>query len=322
MKWILTVFIWVIAFKINAHVLKIATIAPEGTSLALSLKKMNVEIEKATNGEVTLKNYLGGVAGDEPDVLRKIRIGQMNGGFFTGKTLGDIYGDIRVMELPFNFLNDTQKAKNVFKSLQPYFNEGLDKNGFINLGFFEIGHVYVVSTKEVSTLEGMKGIKVWTWEGDELVLAMTESLGLVTVPLALPDVLSSLSTGVVHAAYAPPIGILGLQWQSKIKYLINFPTAFSVGALLIAKKDWKKINPTHQKVILEISKKYIEEANESSHKENEEGLAQLKKQGIKFINFPQKDYDQAKAIRQTVIGKLKGKLISPEAISKLNEGIK
>jgi TRAP-type C4-dicarboxylate transport system substrate-binding protein len=322
MKFFLLSSIFFLALNVNAVSLKIATIAPEGTSLAISLKKMALEIEQVTKGEVNLKNYLGGVAGDEPDVLRKIRIGQMNGGFFTGKTLGDIYGDIRVMELPFNFYNDTKKAEDVFKSLYSYFNIGLDKNGFVNLGFFNVGHVYVVSTKEVKNIESMKGVKVWAWEGDELVLAMTESLGLVTVPLALPDVLSSLSTGVVNAAYAPPIGILGLQWQSKIKYLINFPTAFSVGALLISKKDWNKISAQNQKIILEISDKYIKEANLASSKENEEGLVQLKRMGIEFINFPKSDYDQAKSIREKVINKLKNKLISQEAINKLNQGLK
>lgn len=310
-------------YAINAQALtiKIAAIAPEGTSLADCMKNLAKAVDEKTNGAVELKNYYGGVAGDESDVLRKIRVGQMNGGFFTGKTLGDIYEDVRIIELPFNFYRDREKGKMVLDKLAPFFNKGLEKKGFTNLGFFEVGQVYVVSTKKVESLTAMKGIKVWSWDGDELVAALISSIGLVSVPLALPDVLSSLSTGMVDAAYAPPIGIIGLQWQSKIKYLVDFPTAFSIGALLISANDWKKISPTHQKVISELAKQFINEANIQSIKENDASLAQLKKIGVKFINFPKSDYAQAQSIREEVIKRIKGKVVSQKALDKLQEAM-
>ena len=115
-----------------------------------------------------------------------------------------------------------------------------------NLGFFEIGNVYFVSQKKTDSLKSMMGVKIWSWEGDELVSTMIESMKFVSVPLPLPDVLSSLSTGIIEAAYAPPLGILSLQWNTKIKYLIDFPTAFSIGALLISKKSWDKISAKDQ----------------------------------------------------------------------------
>lgn len=200
----------------GAQQIKLAVLVPEGTTWGNSLKKLSKEIEAATNSEVSFKIYYGGVAGDEPDVIRKIRIGQLHGGIFTGKTLGDIYGDARAMEIPFTFYNDQAKATKTLNKLAPGFNQGLKSKGFINLGFYEIGQVYVVSTKKISNLNELKGVKIWSWEGDPLVEAMLESLDLVSVPLALPDVLSSLSTGIINAAYAPPLAILALQWHTKI----------------------------------------------------------------------------------------------------------
>ena len=90
--------------------IKIGVLAPEGTSWAIALKKMAKEVKKETKGKVKFKIYFGGAQGDEPDVLRKIRVGQLHGGMFTGKTLGDINGDVRVMELPFTFYHDRKKA--------------------------------------------------------------------------------------------------------------------------------------------------------------------------------------------------------------------
>lgn len=300
-----------------AQQIKLAALVPEGTTWGNSLKKFSKEVETATKGEVTFKVYYGGVSGDEPDVLRKVRIGQLQGGIFTGKTLGDIHGDVRAMEIPFTFFGDHKKASQTLKNLSPKFSEALKSKGFVNLGFYEVGQVYVVSTKKVSSLSELQGIKVWSWEGDPLVGAMLESLKLVSVPLALPDVLSSLSTGIINAAYAPPLGIIALQWHTKIKYLVDFPTAFSIGALLVSDKVWAKIKPQDQATIMSIANKYVNEANEKSVVESETAKAQLKKSGVEFVSFPEADYKKAASLRSEVLKKVEGKYISSKMIQEL-----
>ena len=302
--------------------LKLAALVPEGTTWGKSLKQLAKEVEAATSGEVKMKVYYGGVAGDEPDVLRKIRIGQYHGGIFTGKTLGDISGDVRVMEMPFTFYGDQKKAGDVMQRLAPVFNESLKAKGFVNLGFYEIGLVYLVTTKKVSNLNELKGIKIWSWEGDALVKAMLESLELVSVPLALPDVLSSLSTGIINASYAPPLGILALQWHTKIKYLVDFPSAFSMGALVVSNKAWSGIKPDHQQKIMALANKLVKEANDKSIAENEAARDALKKSGVEFVSFPKEDYDRASALRSKVIEKVKNSYISSKMIERFDQEVK
>lgn len=311
-------------FSINAMAeqIKLAVLVPEGTTWGNSLKNLAKEVETVSNGEVTMKIYYGGVAGDEPDVLRKIRIGQLHGGIFTGKTLGDISGDVRAMEIPFTFFNEQAKASKTLAKLAPSFSQSLKKKGFVTLGFYEIGQVYVVSTKPVGNLNDLKGLKFWAWEGDPLVKAMLESLNLVSVPLALPDVLSSLSTGIINAAYAPPLGIIALQWHTKVKYLVDFPTAFSIGALVISDKVWGKIKPDVQQKILAISQKFIKVANDKSVVEGNEAKEQLKKAGVKFVSFSEQDYKKAAAARAEVVKKVKDSYISSQMIQTLDKEAK
>lgn len=304
---------------LGAQQLKLAVLVPEGTTWGNSLKKLGKEIEASTQNEVSFKIYYGGVSGDEPDVLRKIRIGQLHGGIFTGKTLGDIYGDARAMEIPFTFFEKNAKAKGTLTELSADINQGLRSKGFINLGFYEVGQVYVVSTKKIATLNDLKGLKIWSWEGDPLVEAMLNSLELVSVPLALPDVLSSLSTGIINAAYAPPLAILALQWHTKIKFLVDFPTAYSIGALLVSDKVWSKIKPEHQQKIQTLAQKFVAEANQKNSAENEAARAQLKKGGVEFIQFPAEDYKKATAARSHVINKIKDSYISSRMIQKLDQ---
>jgi TRAP-type transport system periplasmic protein len=314
---LLSLFFSLTAF--SSQQIKLAVLVPEGTTWGNSLKKFSKDVEKETNGEVTFKIYYGGVSGDEPDVLRKIRIGQLNGGIFTGKTLGDIHGDVRVMETPFTFYHNQKKASSALEKLSPQFGQLLKSKGFVNLGFYEVGMVYLVSTKKITNLKDLKGVKIWSWEGDELVKAMIESLELVSVPLALPDVLSSLSTGIINAAYAPPLAILALQWHTKVKYVVDFPTAFSIGALVVSDKAWAKVKPQHQVKISQIAQKYIKEANEKSIAENQQAREQLKKAGIEFISFPEADTKAAASLRTGVVKKLEGKLFSAKIVKELEK---
>lgn len=318
-KILLTLLILTFSFISNAVTIKLATIVPKGTSWANTIKDMAKEIKKETAGEVKLKVYYGGTQGDEPDVLRKTRIGQLHGGVFTGKVLGDIFSDVRSIEVPFNFYHDQTKALGALKSNTEHFNNEISKKGFKNLGFYGIGKVYVVSTKEVKNINEMKGIKMWAWEGDEVVKAMMESLGLISVPLALPDVMSSLSTGMVEAAYAPPLGILALQWQSKVKYLIDFPTAYSIGALLVANKRWKKISSKNQSKVMSIAAKHIATANLKAIEDNKLALKTLKDMGVKFVSFSKDDLKQAESIRKKVLLKLEGRVLSKEIIEKVEK---
>lgn len=317
MKTVLLTLAILTSVNLHAAPIKIGVLAPEGTGWAKNIKKMTSEIKEATAGNVEIKVYYGGSQGDEQDVLRKIRIGQLHGGIFTGKTLGEINGDVRVLELPFTFSHNRTKALTTLQNLAPFFNQKFEQNKFKNLATFEIGLVYFVTQKKVQDLNAIKSLKIWSWDGDPLVTNMFESMNLIGVPLALPDVLSSLSTGVVEAAYAPPIGILALQWNTKIKYMVDFPISYSIGAFVITSAAWAKVSPADQKKVQEISKKYETEINNGNAKDNEDALSAMKAQKIEFVKFNDTDLKVAQGYRADMIKKLRGKLFSEEALKKL-----
>lgn len=321
MKTILLSLTLLTALNLHAATIKVGVLAPEGTGWAKNIKKMTSEIKEATKGNVELKVYYGGSQGDEQDVLRKIRIGQLQGGIFTGKTLGEINGDVRVLELPFTFNHNEGKALKTMQAMAPYFNAKYEQNKFKNLATFGIGQVYFVTQKKVQDLNSIKSLKIWSWDGDPIVSTLFESMKLIGVPLALPDVLSSLSTGVVEAAYAPPIGIIALQWNTKVKYMVDFPISYSIGAFVITSAAWSKISPADQKIVQDISKKYEGEINTGNAKDNADALAAMKAQKIEFVKFSDAEIKIAQGYRQDMIKRLKGKLFSDEAFKKMEAEI-
>jgi TRAP-type C4-dicarboxylate transport system substrate-binding protein len=306
----------------QAAAIKVGVLAPEGTGWAKIIKKMTTEIKEATKGNVEIKVYYGGSQGDEQDVLRKIRIGQLHGGIFTGKTLGDINGDVRVVEVPFTFNNNQTKALKTLQDMTPFFSQGFEKNKFKSLATFELGQVYLVTQKKVQNLNDVKSLKIWLWDGDPLVGSMVDVIKLIGVPLALPDVLSSLSTGVIEGAYAPGIGIIALQWNTKVKYVVDFPISYSVGAFVISSASWEKVSPADQKIVNDITVKYEKEINAVNAKDNQDAFVLMKSQGIQFIKFSDAEIKVAQGYRQEIVKTLKGKLFSEDAYKRLEAELK
>tara|TARA_B100000886_G_scaffold318113_1_gene257877 strand:- start:1231 stop:2217 length:987 start_codon:yes stop_codon:yes gene_type:complete len=324
MKKIL-LFILFSFFNTSAYAvkLKFAVLTPKENSWGKALVKMTKEIKKATDGEVKFKIYYGGVKGDEPVVKRLVHTEMLDGGIFTGKTLGEINGDVRVMELPFTFYHDRKKALNTLNNLAPFFNKGFEKKNFVNLGFFELGNVYFVSQKKTKNIESLKGLKIWSWPGDDLVDAMIKEMDLISVPAPLPDVLSSLSTGIIEAAYAPPLGIVALQWNTKVKYLVNFPISYSTGAFLMTQKSWMKIPAKHRDIVKKIAAKYINKVNAANLGDNELAMSEMKKSGVEFLKFSDEDIKKAETYRARIINRLmtSGSLFSKDALVKLESEI-
>lgn len=321
LKSIFVFFIYFLSLPVMAVVLKVGVLAPDGTTWATNLKKLGKEISKATEGNVKIKYYFGGAQGDEEDVLRKVRIGQLHGGVFTGKTLGEIYGDFRVLEVPFNFKGNRDKAKQALIDLEPHLNAGFKQQGFINLGLSEIGSVYFVSKTPITKLDDLKGIKIWAWQGDKLVDAFVSEMKLVSVPLALPDVLSSLSTGIIGAAYAPPLAILALQWNTKVTHLLDLPLSYSFGAFLIGEKAFKKIDKKYQSTVIEIANKHIKKINDGNSEDNKQAMMGLKLSGIKFTKMTDEDIKTADGLRKNLLKKLNGPLFSSKSLELLEKSI-
>lgn len=298
---------------------KIGTMIPEGTNYSTLLSDMAKEIKTKTKKRVKFKFAWGGVAGDEPDVLRKIRVGQYHGGVFTAKTLSDIYGDVRVMEIPFSF-KDRAHSQKVLGELQRHFSKGLSKRGFENIGLYETGEIYIVSKNEVKDLGSLRNQKLWLYQGDKLGEAFTKALNLVAVPISLPDVLSSLSTGMINAAYAPTLGIVGLQWHTKVSYLIEPPFAFHFQGFVLSGKSWRKIRIDDQKVIKKVAAKYTKLISDSNYTDGAVSLEAIKKQGVKILKWPQKDMSKLTEVRTQVLSSMvQKKILSEDMVKKFKE---
>jgi len=305
-------------FKAGAaeHEIKLAVLAPEGSTWVNLMKEMDKELQTASGGKLAFKIYAGGVSGDEKDVLRKIRIGQIHAAGLTGVGLGEIVPAVRVLELPMLFKN-YQEADYVKSKLQKEFETQFDAKGFVLLGWAEGGFVNIFSNKPIKNKADMNGTKWWAWEGDPLVKTMYETLGIVPIPLALPDVLTSLQTNLIDAVYGPPLAVVALQWFTKTKYMTDMNLANSTGALVMSKAEFAKLPPDLQGTLKTVAQKYSGKLIDAIRADNAKSVATLKSNGIQVVEVSPADRAEIEKVSMEVRPKLVGKLYSQDLLNRV-----
>lgn len=237
------------ATPLSAAALKIATLAPEGSGWMREMRAAGDELKAATGGRVELKFFPGGVMGNSETVLRKIKLGQLNGGAFAASELTGVNADAAVYGLPFTF-SDVAEVRRVRAQLDPLIKAGFDRNGMVVAGITGGGFIYMMSTKPISTQAQMRSTKVWVPEGDVIGRIAFEEAGISPVQLALGDVYTSLQTGLIETVGNTTTGAVAFQWATKLKVMVDLPVSYTVGILALDKKALGRLSAEDQAAVV------------------------------------------------------------------------
>jgi len=264
-------------------IIKTASLMPEGSPWTDALRSLAREVTAQTNGEVKFKIYAGGVAGDESDVLRKMRVNRIHAAGFTGVGLGLIMPRMRVLESPLLF-NNYHELDYTKEQLFDEFASGYAEKGFVFLGFVDGGFVYFFSKTDLSLPESLKTVKMWMWKGDPMAENFLDAFDIATYPLHVSDVNTGLETGMIDAFYAPPVGAVAFQWFWRIQYMLDYPVVNSTGGFLMSQKMFDRLSAKNQAILRKLAKEFCAELDQISRRANGEALSVLRETGIKVVS--------------------------------------
>ncbi len=311
-----------ISFAAEPLTIKFATVAPEGSTWMNTMKELEKTIRDKTQGQVLFRVYAGGVAGDELDALRKIRIGQLQSAAFSGVGFGQILPSVRVLDLPFLFRSD-KEVDLVHKEMEGFFAEQFRQKDFELVSWAEVGNVHLFSQQPINKVSDLAKLKVWTWTGDPIAKETFSAMGTNPIPLAITDVTTALNTGMIDTVYAPPLGAIALQWNLYVKYMTSLPLAHSTGAVLLAKSFAQKIPAEHFKIIKDEFHRSMESLTVELRKQTVESVALLEKGGIKILPIPQDaELKEFYRVHDQVAQALTGKLYSKDVLDKVYDLLK
>ena len=288
----------------NAADIKIASVAPDGSHWMQQMRAGAEEVRQRTDGRVTMKFYPGGVMGNDAQVLRKVRAGQLHGGAFTSGGLAERYSGMSLYGIPLLFRSQ-EEVDYVRSKIDPLMAAGLDKAGFVSFGFTEGGFANLLSNEPIHSVEEMKRKKVWVPDGDSMSFLAMQTMGLSPVVLPVTDVLTGLQTGLIEITFASPVTALVLQWHTKVKYITALPLSYSMGIFAIEKNTFNALTPADQQVVREVMGRYLAKLDHEARDDNRKAAEVLAKSGIQSVTVNNSDVEGWRRTVESLYPKLR-----------------
>lgn len=287
-------------FLFNGHelsarntVIKMATLAPEGTEWHGLLVEMGQRWKAKTGGDVILRLYPGGVVGDERDMIRKMRIGQIHAAAISMEGLQELNPDVYAFILPMIF-DDYDDVDWFRERISDDLARGIAENGFKVLTWADVGWAYWYTREPIRVPEDLKDQRIFTTAGDYRSAELWKTAGFNAVPLATTDVLSGLQTGLVDAASTAPMFALSSQWFGVANHMLDMKWGLVTAAVVIDMRVWNRIAPEHQIVLEEIARDIGRQHQETNRYDEQKAIDAMRKYGLKVHHLTEEEHDQWK----------------------------
>jgi len=299
--------------------LRLASVAPKGSTWGNDIDRMGREIEQATGGHVKVKVYLSGSAGDELSMAEHVKKGQLDAVVSAGWLCDDAIPTMRVLGL-IGVFQSREEAAAVSSELKPTLEAEAARSGFTLLGTAGVGSIMIFSRNPIGSMNDLRKTKLWRWEGETVQLAMGKAMGLTMVSSRLEDGGKAYDHGDVDGFFAVPMAALAFQWFAQARYITDLRTGYLMGCFVMSSRSFDALPADYQAAVREAGAKLVVRVEDTGRREDDalmNGIFQ--KQGLKKVavseRFRAEFFDAARAARD----KLGDKLVPHEALGRVLE---
>jgi TRAP-type C4-dicarboxylate transport system substrate-binding protein len=272
------------AGALQAAPVKLATLVPEGSIWDRGLRDMGADWQKATNGQQELRIYPGGVAGDEPDIVRKMRIGQLHAASLSVTGLIAIDKSFEIFQIPM-FFRSWEELDYVIEGLQPELEKRLAAKGYVFLQWGHGGWVHLFSRQPVRSVPELQKQKIFTWAGNDMMVNLWRGMGFQPVALAATDILTGLQTGMIDVVPTTPLAALTLQWFRTTPNMLDEGLAPLVGATVITQKAWDGLSAEAQASLRAAAAKTGQRFATEIPAQDKKAIEQMKGRGLNITSI-------------------------------------
>jgi len=287
--------------------IKIATLAPNGSSWMRHFNEWGSAVRDRTHGTVRLRFYPGGVAGDERDVIRKMRTGQMHGASVTSIGLAQIHRPVLVLQVP-GLFRDYAALDRARDALRDEFATAFAAGGFVLVGWGDVGPIHTFSKRAIRTPADLRRARPWLWSDDPITRELYSVLRVTGVPLGLPEVYAGLQTGMIDTLTASPIAMLALQWHSSVGHMTAESEAMAIGATVISKRSFDTLTAEEQRIVLATGAEHHRRLIAAIRRDDARALTTLKEHGLTVDSIPaaaHAEWERAFAeVRRRLVGRV------------------
>jgi TRAP-type C4-dicarboxylate transport system substrate-binding protein len=293
-------------------IIRMATLVPDGSSWHLILKETAERWKQASGGRVTVRLFPGGVAGDDPDVVRKMRLGTLNAGVLTSVGMAEIDKSVYALGIPLLY-DSYDEVYWVHEKMRPKLEAGLEAKGFVVLNWADGGWVHFFTKKPVAVPDDLRALKLFTWAGDSDSVEVWRSARFNPVPLPATEIATALQTGLIEALGSPPQVTVISQYFNYAQNMTDLRWQLLLGATLINKSTWEKIPAELRPELLKISREGGARLQKEVRDAESRDVEAMKKRGLNVVPVSAAQRAQWQKLTESLYPTIRGKLIPAEA---------
>lgn len=231
-------------------VIKFGTVAPKDTPWSVQLEDIKKRVETESGKKIKMKLMLGGMLGGELEMIEQLQQGRIQGGGFSSGAVATVVPELELIELPYLFDSDAEADHILDTVLFEPMRAALLVKGFVLASWGENGWRGIgTKTRPVHQPADLKGLKIRSQES-KIHIATWQALGANPVPIGIPEVLSSLQTGVVDGFDNTPLFAVATEWYTTIRYFTVSNHIYQPGVVLFSKQFIDSLPADLQKTVL------------------------------------------------------------------------
>lgn len=298
--------------------IRVAALAPRDSDLAKRFIKIDKALRTATNNGWGIRLYAGGVAGDEPDVLRKMKVGQMDASNVTTTGLSQIVREVAVLDTP-GVITNYKQFEAVTTTMRNEWESSFGKVGFKLVAWGETGQYRWFSKSPITRPSDLKNVRPWVWPASWILKEIYHVVGCNGVPLGVPEVYGALQTGMIDTVITTAVALVSLQWHVNLNHMTHDTFGVLVNALVMNGEKFKQLPPEVARLLQKEAEDAAQNDKVETRKADEKSYANLKTRGYKVDEFSAAGRQEYTAMEKAVREHLVGRLYPPEMLARVQK---
>jgi len=304
-----------VLFAAQAHAqikVRMATLVPRGSSWYKIFREAADKWKKVSNGKVIVNIYPGGAVGDDPDIVRKMRLGTLHAGVLTTVGVAEIDKSVYALGVPMMY-GSYEEVYAVFEKMRPTLEANIAKQGFVVLNWSDGGWIHFFSQRPVATPDDLKKLKLCAWDNDTDMIDIMKSLGFNLVPQPATEIVTALQTGLVNAVTISPQLAIITQYFRYAKYMTDLNWELLLGAAVIDKRVWDRIPTDLRAPLMQVMQEAGKKLQDEIRKEDVIAVKVMKDRGLNVVPVDAGARDAWVKLAESAYPRIRGRIVPAEA---------
>jgi tripartite ATP-independent transporter DctP family solute receptor len=272
--------------------MKISISTAQNSHQGVAIDTFAKEVATRTGGRYKVETFYNGALGGERESIEAVQLGTQELAFSSTGPVPNFVPETKILDVPFLFRDKAHARAVLDGPIGQDLLAKFDAKGFKALAWGENGFRHMTNSKrDVKAPEDLKGLKMRTME-NPVHIAAYKGLGIITTPMAFPEVFTALQQGTVDGQENPLPVIMSAKFSQVQKHLSLTGHVYSPCIFVMNKASFDKLSAADKTAFLEAAKVAVKANRDRVDQDDANGVKELRAQGMTVIE----NVDKAKFV--------------------------